>query len=1196
MATFLRHILLPSPADSSWSARVFAWYLLLSTTLCINVQAGSRPELSARRAVSTSIARTSRAEAGAHQDDAVLVRGAGSEKELAGGQAHTYKIYVAAAQQYLRVVVEQRGIIITATLSDPAGKELVKTDNPSGGYGTVYVSAISESAGDYRLELRSNEAWANAGRYKISLEDLREATPSDRARVAAEKDYADGRRLLERPATANDREDPLKKFRDARKKFEDALTYWQLVADRHWIALTEFCLGVTHRNLGDRRAAAQHFDKSLAVQLDEHDWRLRATVFNDRGVNYSRLGEQQQALESLNEALRIYQSHQDRRGQASALNNIGYLHIGMGRYREASESFNKALPLRRAENDRNNEAALISNIASVADSLGESHAALKGFVEALQVWQELERQEQVRVPVTTLAAGFNNVALAYDRLGEWQQALENYEKALSLFRAAAPVEAAKTLDNIGELYAGLGDARRAMEYYDKAKFLAEGKDPSAEANVLIHIGQVYVSESKLSDALTYFERALPLRKSAPEKANTLTNIGAVYVLQGNPRKALESYNLALKLSEASEDRRGLAITLQKIGEAHALLGEYAQALEDFNRALPLWQRVADKRGEAATLHSIALAERNQRNLPQALSRSQEALNIIESLRTKVASQRLRASYFASQQAHYELYVDLRMRLYQLDKSPVHLAATLEASEQSRARSLVDMLFEARADISRGISEDLVRREREAQQRLNDKARVQMELLNRKHTKEEAAIIEREVNDAIAEYDAVKAKIRANSPTYARLTQPHSLSLREIQQLLDEETLLLEYFLGEERSYLWLVSSNSIIGVDSLPNRAEIENRARVFYQSLTRPQAWQNGTRAGRRSATAISDQSQAAALSQMLLGPVADRLGKKRLLIVGDGVLQYLPFGALPLPARPGGTRLTSPQAARPAAAPYLVEEHEIVYLPAAAALAVLRTETGDRKSAPLSVAVLANPIFDAAAEPLQAAKRSTLPDSKVPTQSDSTADPTKGSILRSGLELVPLPATEKEALAIRDAIPPPGRTKIALGFEASRATVMRLQNEGYRIVHFATHADIDVEHPELSSVVLSMRDAEGRPQDGFLRLHDIYNLKLPADLIVLSACSTGLGRIIKGEGLIGLTRGFMYAGSPRIIASLWRVDDLGTSELMKRFYQHMAKEGRSPSLALRQSQIEMLRGRRWRSPYHWAGFVLQGEWKALR
>jgi CHAT domain-containing protein len=333
-----------------------------------------------------------------------------------------------------------------------------------------------------------------------------------------------------------------------------------------------------------------------------------------------------------------------------------------------------------------------------------------------------------------------------------------------------------------------------------------------------------------------------------------------------------------------------------------------------------------------------------------------------------------------------------------------------------------------------------------------------------------------------------------------------------------------------------------------------------------------------------------------MVLGPVADKLGDKRLLVVGDGVLQYIPFGALPAPAsatpaRPGAAGQTG----RRKGVPYLIEEHEIVSLPSMSTLAVLRSEMAGRKAAPLSVAVLADPVFDAGDPRLKMKGDGSPPSGKDPAAGGALPGGTGDVLLRSGLKLIPLPATEKEAQAIRSAVAP-NPVKVSLGLEASRDTVTNLQEGKYRVIHFATHGVFNAEHPELSGLVLSMVDAEGRARDGVLRLHDIYNLRLPADLVVLSACSTGLGSIVKGEGLIGLTRGFMYAGSPRVVASLWRVEDLGTSVLMKRFYYQMAKQGHAPAAALRQAQIEMLKGRRWRSPYYWAGFALQGEWRAMR
>ncbi len=294
-------------------------------------------------------------------------------------------------------------------------------------------------------------------------------------------------------------------------------------------------------------------------------------------------------------------------------------------------------------------------------------------------------------------------------------------------------------------------------------------------------------------------------------------------------------------------------------------------------------------------------------------------------------------------------------------------------------------------------------------------------------------------------------------------------------------------------------------------------------------------------------------------------------MLVVGDGALHYLPFGIL------------SASDEKENAPSYLVESHEIISLPSASVIDALRGGAANRAPAPLAVAVLADPVFD-------------REDSRLTKGNESHVASPESTTQRTGFDdLRPLPSTRREAQAIQKSVPP-RQSLIALGFEASRATVMNLQEGRYRIIHFATHGVFNDRHPELSGVVLSLFDANGKSQDGTLRLHDIYSLKLPSEMVVLSACSTGLGNVVRGEGMIGLTRGFMYAGSPRVLASLWRVDDLATSVLMEKLYQHMLKGGLTPPAALRAAQVEMLRGKRWRSPFYWAGFVLQGDWGKVR
>jgi CHAT domain-containing protein len=330
-----------------------------------------------------------------------------------------------------------------------------------------------------------------------------------------------------------------------------------------------------------------------------------------------------------------------------------------------------------------------------------------------------------------------------------------------------------------------------------------------------------------------------------------------------------------------------------------------------------------------------------------------------------------------------------------------------------------------------------------------------------------------------------------------------------------------------------------------------------------------------------------AQALSQTLLAPVAAQLGNKRLVIVADGALQYIPFAMLPDPT--AGRN-------RP-----LVVSHEIVSLPSASALAIQRAELAGRQPAPKTLAVIADPVFDRSDARFNSV--ATEPSDKTEVQTVASDDArsiehlaekssNKPDVTTRRMVIPRLPFTRQEATRLL-ALTPKDSSFSAIDFQASRANVLKGDLSQYRYVHFATHGLLDSERPGLSSLVLSMVDEQGKQQDGFLRANDIYNLKLPAELVVLSACQTGLGKEIKGEGLVGLTRGFMYAGAARVVVSLWSVNDKATADLMTKFYEKMLKQGARPAAALRAAQVEMWRQKQWQSPYYWAAFTLQGEWR---
>jgi CHAT domain-containing protein len=389
------------------------------------------------------------------------------------------------------------------------------------------------------------------------------------------------------------------------------------------------------------------------------------------------------------------------------------------------------------------------------------------------------------------------------------------------------------------------------------------------------------------------------------------------------------------------------------------------------------------------------------------------------------------------------------------------------------------------------------------------------------------------------------------------------------RVLDADTQLLQYTLGEENSYLWVVSAGRLESF-RLARREEIERAARRLHAALATPPA-----------AEGTADLEEARrALSALVLESAAAALTGRRLLVVAPGALQYVPLAALPLP---DGT----PVLAR----------FEVVSAPSASVVATLREETGGRTRAAKGVAVLADPVFEASDPRLAAARRRPMAAEGARLASaagggDATRvlDGLRGRGAAGGLGRLPFSRLEAQAIA---ELAPAGQTFTATGFDASRATATSGRLAGYRVVHFATHGVLSTRRPELSGVVLSLYDRSGRRQDGFLRLHDVYNLKLSADLAVLSGCQTGLGKELAGEGLVGLTRGFLHAGARGVVASLWPVDDESTAELMRRFYRGLLKEGRPPAAALRAAQLEMSSHRRWSAPFHWAGFVVQGEWR---
>jgi CHAT domain-containing protein len=882
-----------------------------------------------------------------------------------------------------------------------------------------------------------------------------------------------------------------------------------------------------------------------------------------------------QAIEKHQQALPLFESAGDTYRQALTARQIGLAYFQLNEFRTGLGYINQALSLTQKIGARRLEASVRTFLGGGYDVLGDPRKALDHYALALSLARETGIQ-------STEASALNNIGKIYNDMADRQRALDFYQQALLIFRTLGSRTEGITLNNIGVTYSMLGEPQKGLDYLQQAlPLLQKVGDKNAVSYTLSNIGGVYSRSGEYVKALDYYNQAQAIQKETgnrAQQAETLDLVGEAYLAQGQPDKALEYHQQAIQILHATGNLRREAISLNNLGRAYNALGQPEKALQQFSQALSISRGIEDVNTVAIALEGTARAERDRGNLDQARKSVEESLSLIETVRTRSTSPQLRAAYLASMKRAYEFYIDLLMQEHAKDPARAYDAQALSASERGRARSLTEMLNEAQVDIRYGVDNELIDRERNLTQLLNAKAQRQIQLLAQRGSKDEIAIVKREISTLEEDYQQVQAAIRKESPRYAALTQPHPLGLKEIQSLLDPNTLLLEYSLGDERSYLWAVASNSFKSYE-LPKRELIEKTARQVHTLLTaRSDAKAGETAEQKQNRLRAADSQLRTAtqeLSAMLLGPIASELGSKRLVVIADGALQYIPFAALSAANRP------------------LILDHEIVSLPSASAFAVQRRTLAGRKLAPKEVAVIADPVFSQADDRLHSDTRG---GSQKEVQGDDAAgtrilehiaDNSTGKLTIRRLRFTRQEADQILAVA-------PRRTNLrALDFKASRETATAPELSQYRFVHFATHGYLDTERPALSAVVLSLVDEQGNPKDGFLRTHEIYNLHLPAELVVLSACQTGLGKEIKGEGLDGLTRGFMYAGARRVVVSLWNVNDRATAELMRRFYRGMLDEKLSPAASLRRAQAEMSRHPQWQSPYYWAAFVLQGEWR---
>ncbi len=1055
----------------------------------------------------------------------VLQPGVSVERQIGSNDVHLYSMH-ATAGHYLRIAVRKHNLVLRIKLKAPEHTDLVETFTPYAAQEPARLSLIAASTGLYHIELKLAGEELAARRYSIIIEELRPANDTDSSRVVAERLFCEAE-TLRALGKAND-------LMSAIPKYRLVLDLWRALGDERAEAHTQLILGSISHNISQPNEALEYYKQALALWLKVGDRGKEGFTHSAIGWTYYSIGNLNKALDHYNLALPIRRELGDLWGQAQTLTTIGQIYRSLGEPQKAMDHFSQSLPLARKAGDKIQEAFALNNFAFLFLDLGEHQQALDYLDQALPLWRETGNRYGE-------ADALNSIGIAYDKMGAYIRALDYYDRSLTLWRTAGNrLGEADALNNTGIVYTSMGQLQGSTELLIKGRH--------------------------------YLEQALAIKTATGQRlgeTDTLNNLGLVYLYLGDHKKANYYFREVLRLQVKPS-------ALHNLGLNYLLLGDKETALEYLNRALSGFRERGHKEGEAQTLRQLATIESDLGRLEEALSLGTQALAIVESLRSNVRGPDDRTAFQVSNRDFYLLLIDILTKKHRSDPSKGYDAAALEISERARARGLVDLLSEAALDIREGVDSELIQLERDIQRQLNAKELYRLRLVKNGGA---TAEVERELERLLTDYQELQAKIRGRSPKYAALTQPTTLKLDQIQALLDEECLLLEYALGRSKSFVWAVTSDSI-STYVLPDQATIESAARLVYESITarnayfkNESAWERAIRI--RKADAKYNEATAE-LSRMLLGPVARELGKRRLLFVTEGWLQFVPLEALPVPA------VNSSTAGRPRP---LIFDHEVIMVPSASVLSVLRQKTTE-KSAPKALAVIADPVFGVN-DPRAGAIHATANHIEANARRVDFLESEEGP-----REFLRLQFSREEADQILALVPSDLALK-ATGFSASKDKLKAANLDQYRLLHFATHGLLNTHKPELSGLVLSLIDEKGAPHDGYLRLHEIYNLKLNADLVVLSGCQTALGKEVKGEGLIGLTRGFMYAGTPRVVASLWNVDDRATAELMKWFYKGMLNEELTPAAALRQAQVKLANDSRWAVPYYWAAFIIQGEWK---
>ncbi|MEK6281813.1 MAG: CHAT domain-containing protein [Acidobacteriota bacterium] len=874
------------------------------------------------------------------------------------------------------------------------------------------------------------------------------------------------------------------------------------------------------------------------------------------GWLYALLGRRSDAIVELDKVLALQPRN------VLAHSNKAFTLKGDGRYREAVESLQTCLRLLETNPDEELEKSAFNQLGDVYRRMGnypEAVKSLEKIVAMARASDDLRNEEVALAQIGSVYYRQNNFVKTEEY---WRRALD-VSRAIISRKFKTKTYPQRHVGNMGELYDKLGDFAAAEQAYSESlKLSIEVNDEANQSSVLKSLGDLYVEQHKLNQALPIYEQALALGEKLNNRGNqlgALHGLSALHRQMGHHQQAMDYVQRSLKMLEGRSNPLWEGESFNNLGLWHLRFGEIAEARAAFQKTLAIDPSTTAPHIVWEAHSNLATAYVRLGQLDKARDHYQQAIELMESVRARLGGEEEKAGFFQDKIEVYKKQIGLLLDP-RLKDARSNAAEAFHYTERARARAFLDLLAEARVNVEQNAAPDLAKRRQELQQRISQLTTQLIKERSQETSKQDQARIgelEKGLGQADAELAAWLRELRSRNPRYAALKYPEPITLAAAQRMLDDKTILLSYSLAEPVSFLFAVSHNDF-QVKRLPSEAMLGENVQRLLAAIT-----------DKNHPAPDQFRRQSARLSQQLLQPVSHMLaGKKALVIVADGALHRLPFQALLLPgaAAQGDLRRL----------PYLITRFAISYAPSASVLAELQNEP--RESAPKGFIAFGDPVYERRAGGVIA---STL----------------RSSGAAGRLNLQPLPYSRSEIAGIAQLFAVDDR-ELFFGEAASEENVKTPERlSGYRMIHFSTHGYVNETRPRFSGLVLSMPSATNpqsaipnrQSEDGLLSAYEIFNLKLKADLVVLSACETGLGKEVKGEGLMSLMRAFIYAGTPSVVVSLWNVNDESAADLMIRFYRHLKTGRMSKSEALRQAELDTIRDNGF--PFFWAPFVLVGK-----